>query len=252
MHRYYKSEVDKKNSDGTFFTFKKPGLLFIYIFCFDIHTKYSVRTNIYHICTCRLSWSCPVDRNRKRETKRKSGAKTIQTLKEIIFHANTVWRVIFFSSFFVPRRRFLFACTSKPFSQSRKSKQRLSTDDGQQWSLPPLRSIKYICIFLFIFFFFSCILCVFQVSGVLQNTGQSLVFRIDKDTKQHVNISGGPLAYRYQFEEIYIHYGIENSLGSEHKIHGYHFPGEVSTLRAKSTPLRIVFVFIRIDGFFAI
>lgn len=54
------------------------------------------------------------------------------------------------------------------------------------------------------------------------------MFRIDKDTKQHVNISGGPLAYRYQFEEIYIHYGIENSQGSEHKIHGYHFPGEVS------------------------
>ncbi|XP_055297178.1 carbonic anhydrase-related protein 10 [Sitodiplosis mosellana] len=66
-----------------------------------------------------------------------------------------------------------------------------------------------------------------KVSGVLQNTGQSLVFRIDKDTKQHVNISGGPLAYRYQFEEIYIHYGIENSQGSEHKIHGYHFPGEI-------------------------
>ena len=49
-----------------------------------------------------------------------------------------------------------------------------------------------------------------------------------KDTKQHVNISGGPLAYRYQFEEIYIHYGIENSQGSEHKIGGTNFPGEVS------------------------
>lgn len=67
-----------------------------------------------------------------------------------------------------------------------------------------------------------------KVSGVLHNTGQSLVFRVDKDTKQHVNISGGPLAYRYQFEEIYIHYGTENSQGSEHHIHGYSFPGEVS------------------------
>lgn len=62
----------------------------------------------------------------------------------------------------------------------------------------------------------------------MHNTGQSLVFRVDKDTKQHVNISGGPLAYRYQFEEIYIHYGTENSQGSEHHIHGYSFPGEVS------------------------
>ncbi|XP_055713135.1 carbonic anhydrase-related protein 10 isoform X1 [Phlebotomus papatasi] len=66
-----------------------------------------------------------------------------------------------------------------------------------------------------------------KVSGTLHNTGQSLVFRVDKDTKQYVNISGGPLAYRYQFEEIYIHYGTENSQGSEHHIHGYSFPGEI-------------------------
>lgn len=68
----------------------------------------------------------------------------------------------------------------------------------------------------------------FQVSGLLYNTGQSLVFRVDKDTKQHVNISGGALAYRYQFEEIYIHYGMKDEQGSEHRIKGYTFPGEVS------------------------
>ncbi|KAG5878041.1 hypothetical protein JTB14_015698 [Gonioctena quinquepunctata] len=62
---------------------------------------------------------------------------------------------------------------------------------------------------------------------MLHNTGQSLVFRVDKDTKQHVNISGGPLAYRYQFEEIYIHYGIDNRGGSEHQIQGYSFPSEI-------------------------
>ncbi|GLV35498.1 Carbonic anhydrase-related protein A [Carabus blaptoides fortunei] len=66
-----------------------------------------------------------------------------------------------------------------------------------------------------------------KVSGTLHNTGQSLVFRVDKDTKHHVNISGGPLAYRYQFEEIYIHYGTDNHQGSEHQIHGYAFPGEI-------------------------
>ncbi|KAJ9590619.1 hypothetical protein L9F63_016389, partial [Diploptera punctata] len=65
-----------------------------------------------------------------------------------------------------------------------------------------------------------------KVSGTLQNTGQTLVFRVDKDTKHHVNISGGPLAYRYQFEEIYIHYGTKDHQGSEHRIHGYSFPGE--------------------------
>lgn len=63
---------------------------------------------------------------------------------------------------------------------------------------------------------------------MLYNTGQSLVFRVDKDTKQHVNITGGPLDYRYQFEEIYIHYGTDDGQGSEHQIGGYSFPGEVS------------------------
>lgn len=69
-----------------------------------------------------------------------------------------------------------------------------------------------------------------QISGTLHNTGQSLVFRVESDSKLSVNISGGPLAYRYQFEEIYIHYGVENSQGSEHQIQGYKFPGEVSCL----------------------
>lgn len=67
------------------------------------------------------------------------------------------------------------------------------------------------------------------------------MFRIDsKDTKQYVNISGGPLAYRYQFEEIYIHYGIENNQGSEHTINGYHFPGEVICSNIRSSTFIIL------------
>ncbi|XP_065345568.1 carbonic anhydrase-related protein 10-like [Cloeon dipterum] len=66
-----------------------------------------------------------------------------------------------------------------------------------------------------------------KISGTLWNTGQSLVMRVDGDTKHHVNITGGPLAYRYQFEEIYIHYGAENHQGSEHRIHGHAFPAEL-------------------------
>lgn len=69
-----------------------------------------------------------------------------------------------------------------------------------------------------------------QVSGVLQNTGQSLVFRVEKDSKHQVNISGGPLSYRYQFEEIYFHYGMEDNRGSEHQIDHHTFPGEVSRI----------------------
>lgn len=75
-----------------------------------------------------------------------------------------------------------------------------------------------------------------QISGTLINTGQSLVFRVDRDSKQHVNISGGPLAYRYQFEEFFFHYGIQNQHGSEHRIHGYTFPGEVGSHHSDPPP----------------
>lgn len=86
-----------------------------------------------------------------------------------------------------------------------------------------------------------------QISGTLHNTGQSLVFRVERDSKLSVNISGGPLAYRYQFEEIYIHYGTENNLGSEHQIHGYSFPGEVSPPQHAI----ILFVGFRLFGWWA-
>lgn len=67
-----------------------------------------------------------------------------------------------------------------------------------------------------------------QIGGHLHNTGQFLVFRADKESKVRVNITGGPLAYHYQFEEIYIHYGMDDSHGSEHRVNDYAFPAEVS------------------------
>ncbi|XP_031368850.1 carbonic anhydrase-related protein 10-like isoform X2 [Apis dorsata] len=67
-----------------------------------------------------------------------------------------------------------------------------------------------------------------KVSGHLYNTGQFLVFRADREAKVRVNITGGPLAYHYQFEEIYIHYGMDNDHGSEHRINNYAFPAEGS------------------------
>ncbi|CAG5092081.1 Similar to CA10: Carbonic anhydrase-related protein 10 (Bos taurus) [Cotesia congregata] len=66
-----------------------------------------------------------------------------------------------------------------------------------------------------------------KVAGYLHNTGQFLVFKADKDTKTRVNITGGPLAYHYQFEEIYIHYGMSNDQGSEHQVNNYAFPAEI-------------------------
>ncbi|XP_063985080.1 carbonic anhydrase-related protein 10 isoform X2 [Diachasmimorpha longicaudata] len=66
-----------------------------------------------------------------------------------------------------------------------------------------------------------------KVAGHLHNTGQFLVFKADKESKVRVNITGGPLAYHYQFEEIYIHYGMDNKLGSEHRVNNYPFPAEI-------------------------
>jgi hypothetical protein len=43
-----------------------------------------------------------------------------------------------------------------------------------------------------------------------------------------VNLTGGPLSYRYQFQEIHIHYGLHDQFGSEHSVEGYSFPAEVN------------------------
>ncbi|KYQ50016.1 Carbonic anhydrase-related protein 10 [Trachymyrmex zeteki] len=51
--------------------------------------------------------------------------------------------------------------------------------------------------------------------------------RADREAKIRVNITGGPLAYHYQFEEIYIHYGMDDGHGSEHRINNYAFPAEI-------------------------
>ncbi|XP_053983700.1 carbonic anhydrase-related protein 10 isoform X1 [Hylaeus volcanicus] len=66
-----------------------------------------------------------------------------------------------------------------------------------------------------------------EVSGNLYNTGQFLLFRANRDAKVRVNITGGPLAYHYQFEEIHIHYGLYDAHGSEHRINNYAFPAEI-------------------------
>lgn len=58
------------------------------------------------------------------------------------------------------------------------------------------------------------------------------MFRADREAKVRVNITGGPLAYHYQFEEIYIHYGLDDGHGSEHRINNYAFPAEVSSIHS--------------------
>lgn len=59
----------------------------------------------------------------------------------------------------------------------------------------------------------------------MYNTGKHVSLRPDK--AHLVNISGGPLGYSYRLEEIRLHFGSEDSQGSEHLLNGQGFPGEV-------------------------
>lgn len=90
---------------------------------------------------------------------------------------------------------------------------------------------------------------IFQISGTIANTGHSVIFTVDNDTIYNsyasssmssmnsnmqisnqipVNLTGGPLSYRYRFHEIHIHYGLHDQFGSEHSVEGYTFPAEVN------------------------
>eukprot|EP00064_Thunnus_orientalis_P003559 superscaffoldBa00000293_g3568 len=64
-----------------------------------------------------------------------------------------------------------------------------------------------------------------RMGGTMYNTGKHVSLRPDK--AHLVNISGGPLGYSYRLEEVRLHFGSEDSQGSEHLLNGQGFPGEV-------------------------
>ncbi|XP_046395277.1 carbonic anhydrase-related protein 10-like [Ischnura elegans] len=68
-----------------------------------------------------------------------------------------------------------------------------------------------------------------RIGGSIANTGHSVVFTVDSNTTatRQVNITGGPLSYRYQFHEIHVHFGLRDDAGSEHTVNGYAFPAEI-------------------------
>ncbi|CAG7733052.1 unnamed protein product [Allacma fusca] len=90
-----------------------------------------------------------------------------------------------------------------------------------------------------------------RVNGIMTNTGHSVIFYTGPWDEENdsdmgggsysssgisgsssnpriiVNITGGPLSYRYQFHEIHIHYGLKDEVGSEHTVDGYAFPAEL-------------------------
>ena len=75
------------------------------------------------------------------------------------------------------------------------------------------------------------IFCLLQVDGTLTNTGHDVKLVLDDTSNSasaaYVNISGGPLAYQYRIHELSIHFGRDDTRGSEHSIENRHFPAEV-------------------------
>ncbi|MCI4385339.1 hypothetical protein PGIGA_G00049330 [Pangasianodon gigas] len=67
-----------------------------------------------------------------------------------------------------------------------------------------------------------------KISGVLYNTGRHVILRVDGSKR--VCVSGGPLSYTYTLQEIRLHFGSDDTHGSEHLINGNAFPGEVQLI----------------------
>jgi hypothetical protein len=73
------------------------------------------------------------------------------------------------------------------------------------------------------------------VSGHLSNIGQGVVFTVDNSSKPSVNVTGGPLSYRYEWSQMTLHFGLSNQTGSEHTIAGRAFPAEVRIKRRSAS-----------------
>ncbi|XP_077559134.1 carbonic anhydrase-related protein 10-like [Haemaphysalis longicornis] len=69
-----------------------------------------------------------------------------------------------------------------------------------------------------------------RVDGLLRNTGQGIVFHLSDDELGGVNISLGPLSYRYRVYELRLHFGRTDDRGSEHSVSGFVFPAELQIL----------------------
>ncbi|XP_071124907.1 carbonic anhydrase-related protein 10-like [Mytilus edulis] len=66
-----------------------------------------------------------------------------------------------------------------------------------------------------------------KIKGILLNTGRDLKLVVkDTDEKPFI-FTGGPLSYEYTLFEIKIHFGDNNTRGSEHSIGGKMFPLEI-------------------------
>lgn len=72
------------------------------------------------------------------------------------------------------------------------------------------------------------LILIFQVSGTLLNTGHEIKLVLDESGSHTVRIAQGPYTYAYLVREIILHFGSDDTLGSEHTIDEVAFPAEVT------------------------
>ncbi|XP_041359715.1 carbonic anhydrase-related protein 10-like isoform X2 [Gigantopelta aegis] len=61
-----------------------------------------------------------------------------------------------------------------------------------------------------------------MVSGMLENNGHDITFTVSNRSRS-VNLTGGPLSYRYRVAQIRLHFSTDDHQGSEHTIDGKSF-----------------------------
>lgn len=67
-----------------------------------------------------------------------------------------------------------------------------------------------------------------QMKGLLRNTGRDITVELQGEGYSSINISLGPLSYRYRAVKLQFHFANKDTNGSEHRIGGTSFPVEVS------------------------
>lgn len=75
------------------------------------------------------------------------------------------------------------------------------------------------------------------MTGTLINNGVDLMFEANETSiYAPVNITLGPLSYKYTVSQIKFHFGSWDGMGSEHSVNGEWFDGEVGILSLKDRP----------------
>ncbi|GFR68535.1 carbonic anhydrase-related protein 10-like [Elysia marginata] len=67
------------------------------------------------------------------------------------------------------------------------------------------------------------------VRGLLLNTGHDITLELKYEDSNIINLTSGPLSYTYTVSEIKFHLANNDSVGSEHRVAGESFPGEVTS-----------------------